>query len=207
MQKNPVGKLRKKQKAETNELILNMARDLFENLGYEKTTMRKVAAKAEISPGAIFKHFENKSALLAATLFNDIEKTQKRALNTIPQGTTLQRQFLYIAENFYKYYSIRPVLSKILVKHSLFIEGEWAKKFEDQTNRFIQKTVQLIKEAQKRKEIRKDTNAEILASVFFSQYLLILLTCVKAPMFDMDFAIKTLELFVNQTISGASLNN
>ncbi len=206
MQKNPVGKLRKKQKAETNELILKTARDLFERLGYEKTTMRRVASKAEISPGAIFKHFENKSALLAATLFNDIESTQQKALANIPCGVSLQKQFIYIAEKFYRYYSIRPVLSKILVKHSLFIEGEWKKKFDDQTERFLKKTIQLIQEAQRRQEIREDVNADILASVFFSQYLLILLISVKSPIFDLDSAIETLEQFINQTISGASFS-
>ena len=106
---------REKQKAETNALILKIAKNLFEELGFEKTTMRKIAAEAEISPGAIFKHFENKSALLASALFADIEVVQEDALNRIPQGEPVQKQFLSIAKRFFTYYSMRPALSKMLV--------------------------------------------------------------------------------------------
>ena len=68
--------------------------------------MKKIAARAGISPGAIFKHFENKSALLAATLFNDLEIVQKKAFDQIPKEETVQKQFLSIAEQFFVIYGI-----------------------------------------------------------------------------------------------------
>lgn len=198
---------RKKQKAETNALILKKAKNLFEELGFEKTTMRKVAAAAEISPGAIFKHFENKSALLAAALFEDIEAVQEDALKKIPQGESVQRQFLFVAKQFFTYYAARPALSKILVEHSLFIAGEWASKFCDQSSRLTHKVAQLIEEAKKTKQIKKDIDNELLARSFFSHYLFVLIILVNQPEFDPVSAVNMLEPFVNLASSGAVRKN
>ncbi len=100
---NKITGLRKKQKEETYTVILESAKTLFEDYGFEKTTMRKIATKAGISPGTIFKHFENKSALIYEALYNDIEIIQEKALEQIPQDETLQNQFLSIAEHFFIY--------------------------------------------------------------------------------------------------------
>ncbi len=198
---------REKQKAETYTLILDAAKRLFEDLGFEKTTMKKIAANAGISPGAIFKHFENKSALLASALFDDIEVVQERALRRIPKNETVQNQFLFIAEQFFQYYAIRPALSKILVEHSLFIEGEWVETFNAHSMRLIDKVAQLIQEAKKQKKIRKDVDNKLVASAFFSHYLFVLILCVKEPVIDPVFAIEMLSPFINLTISGAMIKN
>lgn len=198
---------RQRQKAETYALILDSAKSLFENYGFEKTTMKKIAAMAGISPGAIFKHFENKSALLAAALFNDIEIVQEKAIDRIVQDETVQKQFLSIAEQFYKYYAIRPALSKVLVEHSLFVEGEWAERFNTQTIRLIDKTVQLIQEAKKQKKIKENIDSKQLASAFFSHYLFILILCVKEPKIDSAFALGLLAPLINLTISGSIQND
>lgn len=55
---------RKREVAETRQRILDAARDLFVENGYEATSMRAVAKRIEYTPTAIYHHFENKEALL-----------------------------------------------------------------------------------------------------------------------------------------------
>jgi AcrR family transcriptional regulator len=198
---------RKKQKAETYNLIFVSAKNLFEEIGFEKTTMKKIAARVGISPGAIFKHFENKSALLAATLFNDLEIVQKKAFDQIPKEETVQKQFLSIAEQFFEYYAVRPDLSKILVEHSLFVEGEWVKKFDTQTMQFINKTVHLIQKAKKQGMVKKNVDNKSLATALFSHYLFVLILCVKDTKIDPYFALGLLSSLVDLTISGSIQKN
>ena len=106
---------RKKQKAETYNLIFESAKSLFEENGFEKTTMKKIAARVQISPGAIFKHFENKSALLAATLFYDLEIVQEKAFDQISQKEPLQKQFLSIAKQFFNIMQSDRICRKFLL--------------------------------------------------------------------------------------------
>ena len=48
---------------ETRKLILNSAEEIFLECGYQEASMRKIAAKAGITPGAIYKHFSNKAGM------------------------------------------------------------------------------------------------------------------------------------------------
>ncbi|EHR40633.1 MULTISPECIES: TetR family transcriptional regulator [Alishewanella] len=61
----------RKTKAEaeaTRELILDAAEQLFFQHGVSRTTLEKIAAAAGVTRGAIYWHFENKSALFSAML-------------------------------------------------------------------------------------------------------------------------------------------
>jgi AcrR family transcriptional regulator len=55
---------RKEEREEVKDLILNAAREIFVEEGYENTSMRKIASKIEYSPGIIYLHFRDKNELL-----------------------------------------------------------------------------------------------------------------------------------------------
>lgn len=55
---------REREKQETRQRILDAARDLFVESGYEAVTMRKIAERIEYSPTAIYVHFADKDALM-----------------------------------------------------------------------------------------------------------------------------------------------
>ncbi len=52
------------EKQEIRNNIIEIARDLFVNEGYENTSMRKIAAQAGFAPTKIYYYFENKKAIL-----------------------------------------------------------------------------------------------------------------------------------------------
>jgi AcrR family transcriptional regulator len=56
---------RTREREATRELILDAAREMFVERGYEATTMRAIADRIEYTPTAIYHHFLNKEALLA----------------------------------------------------------------------------------------------------------------------------------------------
>ncbi len=53
---------------ETKQIILDVSKELFFKNGFHKTSIRKIAAKAHLSSGALYKHFENKEAILDAII-------------------------------------------------------------------------------------------------------------------------------------------
>ena len=56
---------RERERAETRRKILEAARQMFVQHGYEATTMRAIAAKIGYTPTAIYHHFKDKAALVA----------------------------------------------------------------------------------------------------------------------------------------------
>src|SRR3989442_15134945 len=56
---------RERERGETRRKILEAARRMFVQQGYEGTTMRAIAAKIGYTPTAIYHHFKDKDALVA----------------------------------------------------------------------------------------------------------------------------------------------
>lgn len=49
----------------TRATILQSAKEIFLECGYQEASMRKIAARAGITPGAIYKHFSGKEEMSA----------------------------------------------------------------------------------------------------------------------------------------------
>src|SRR3990170_2613737 len=62
---------RTRERTETRQRILDAAREMFVERGYEATTMRAIADRIEYTPTAIYHHFKNKEALLAELCIAD----------------------------------------------------------------------------------------------------------------------------------------
>ncbi len=58
--------LRERKKQQRRERILGVALDLFLRDGYSRTSMRDIAAGADVGVGTIYNYFESKTDLLAA---------------------------------------------------------------------------------------------------------------------------------------------
>lgn len=84
----------KRSAAETKETILAAARERFAADGYERATIRAIAADAAIDPAMVMRYFGNKERLFAAAVEFDLELPD---LATVPRdgmGTALVTHFL-----------------------------------------------------------------------------------------------------------------
>lgn len=62
---------REREKRQVRTRILDAARELFAELGYEAVTMRRIAERIEYSPTAIYFHFKDKEALMRELVETD----------------------------------------------------------------------------------------------------------------------------------------
>ena len=200
LEKGP-SKHREKQKTETRDLILLSAGNLFEKLGFSGTTMRAVAGEAEMGYGTIFKHFTNKSDLLAACLYEGIEKALTNAFNTLPEDISFENQFLHIAGQLIWHYAERPNLSKTYIGNILVVEVTWKKIMDSQIEQFLFKLEEMIQTAKNRDEIRKEIDSSLLSLCLFSSYLSVLSFSLRAEVFDTDETIRTLGLMINLNLN------
>lgn len=69
---------RQREKEETREKIMDGARALFAEEGYEAVTMRRIAEKIEYSPTAIYFHFADKADLFRAICAQDFLSLARR---------------------------------------------------------------------------------------------------------------------------------
>ena len=77
---------RERERAEMTERIMDVARAMFVQDGYEAVTLRKIALAIEYSPGAIYQYFKDKQTLVKAI----IQQDQKDLRNHIMECMLLE---------------------------------------------------------------------------------------------------------------------
>jgi AcrR family transcriptional regulator len=80
--------------ADTRQRIVEAAQRLFAEEGYERTTIRGVAAAASIDPSMVMRYFESKEGLFAAAASMDLQLPDIAAMPREEIGERLVRHFL-----------------------------------------------------------------------------------------------------------------
>src|SRR5215813_8130397 len=73
-----IAERKSRQKADLRQEILDAARDLFVQEGYESVSMRGIAEKVEYSPGTIYLYFKDKAEILDTLCAQTFEKLHVR---------------------------------------------------------------------------------------------------------------------------------
>ena len=71
--------------------ILDAARDLFAQHGYEGVSMRRIAEKIEYSPTVIYQHFEDKDALIKELCYADFATLAEELQATLQIPDAIER--------------------------------------------------------------------------------------------------------------------
>jgi len=171
------------QKEETRRLILQSAYALFQQHGYEATTMRQLAAHCGVGLGTLFKHFPDKPAILVATFEDDIGTALTSAFNSLPKKN-LHKQLRHVLSGIYSYYAKNQAFSQVLVKESLFLTGAAGQIIHAQTMAFLEQISALFAAAAHRDEIAPITDPMEVTLSFWSFYLLGLTVGLRETSFD-----------------------
>lgn len=83
------------RRSETVEKLLRAARRQFGALGFERTTVRSVAAEAGVDPALIIRYFGGKDGLLAAATAVDLHLPDLTDVARIEIGPAIVRHFLH----------------------------------------------------------------------------------------------------------------
>lgn len=172
-------KTRVQQKEETRKLILNTAKKLFLEFGYEHTTMRAIASSAGVATGTTFTHFQDKSSLLAATLYQDMEEVLQGAYASQPENSSLIELLTHPIRAIYTHFAKTPELSKTWIRETLFMKGYWGEMIDDQFARSFEKIKQRLELAQHHGELSQEKNCDVLANGILSHYLSVLIYGLK----------------------------
>ena len=90
---SPEPRLNRRQAAKirTRQKVLDAARSLFAERGYEPATIRDIAKGAGMSTGAVFANFQDKAELFEAVLTEDMAGLAEVMLNGAGNGSTRDR--------------------------------------------------------------------------------------------------------------------
>ena len=98
--------LREIKKERARKAILEAARKMFFNSGFDGTTIEEIADKAEVAVGTVYNYFDSKSALILAITADDT-------------STVLDENF-QIPESFTGFESVKLYISTFMGNLSIY---------------------------------------------------------------------------------------
>lgn len=162
--------LRQRNKEDKLQRIRDAAWQLFTQQGYDVTTTRAVAERAQIGTGTLFLYARSKSDLLFLVFREQLERLCDRGFATIPRDGPLLDALVHLFAGFYSCYAEVPDLGRRFVRELLTLSAEQKRSYEDLNHRFLQALSGLLVTAQQRGEARADLQAPLFAASLFAVY-------------------------------------
>ena len=144
------------------------ARDLFAELGYDRATLRQIAAKAGLTVGALFKHVTDKRDLIYFIFNEEVDALTDTALAAPRPYQSFFAKMSTMAEYFFRLFANEPVLSRILLVE-IVIEspGLHLERYLAIRRRFLEGMAAMVAQAQESGEISPDESPDFIALYLF----------------------------------------
>ncbi len=163
--------LRARNKAAKLQKISRAARQLFIRRGYDATTLRQIAAKADVGLGTLFSYATDKRDLLFLIINDDIEAMNRDAFTRAPKDVPLLDQLVGIFRRFFEFFGEQPNLSRIILKElTFYAAGPQAQRFQRSRAGVLQCLAEVVAEAQRQGRIGSGEDPHEIAYTIFSIY-------------------------------------
>jgi AcrR family transcriptional regulator len=166
----PTGK-REANKQDKLRRIKAAARELFLSRGFDDTTTREIARRADVALGTLFTYASNKRDLLFLVGNDALESLSRPATRNIRRDRPLIENLIAIFRPLYKFFGTNPTLSKLLLREFEFYDsGEQAKRAMTTRMQMIAAATAAVEIAISQREIVATDDASRIGWVIFSIY-------------------------------------
>jgi AcrR family transcriptional regulator len=116
--------VRERNRRDKLQRITAAARALFVEKGFDETTTREIARRADVALGTLFLYATDKRDLLFLICTDELEALTDDAFAAVPEKDRLIDELIYIFEFYYGYFAEQPGLSKYILRElTFFVSG------------------------------------------------------------------------------------
>jgi AcrR family transcriptional regulator len=163
--------LREMNKLDKLQRIKTAALDLFIANGFDETTTREIAARANVAMGTIFIYAESKRDLLFLIVNEDLEDCIRRAAAIIDPNAALLANLLAVLRIHYAYFARNPVIARAALREMYFYQsGKQSQRFLATRDRLRTLLARVILEALSNRQIATSESPEVVAQAIFAIY-------------------------------------
>lgn len=163
--------VRETQKLETRRKVLEAARDLFNEIGYEETTIRAVAERAGVSVGSVFTTFASKADVLSQVMDDRVDALYRELEHVARhmRGSVLDRLCSLFAIHYdFECRRVRLFLAHIAASFSPSLESSTVP--YGRNERFKVMIIEMLREGQTKGEVRDDADLDLILDTLMGAY-------------------------------------
>jgi AcrR family transcriptional regulator len=162
---------RQTAKVRTRQKVLDAARQLFGERGYEPATIRDIAKGAGMSTGAVFANFQDKAELFEAVLATDMVKLADRLKAAAAAETTVRGRVLAALTAGYHASLEQLPLVQAVVARSWFQPVAAEMRTRDAIKPLITVVTDALQAGVADRELRQDADVRLLSEMIYDAWL------------------------------------
>jgi AcrR family transcriptional regulator len=198
----PLGQ-RERNKLDKLRRIRDAARELFVAKGFDDTTTREIAIRANVGIGTIFVYAENKRDLLFLIVNEELEKIEQMAEAAVEETASLLDNLLRVARIHYEFFARQPALSRLALREMVFYEsGTQAGRFQKTRERLIELLGRIAATAIAQKTIVATEEPRFIGWVVFSVFQVELRRWLSDDDPNLQQGLRTLERALRLVVTG-----
>lgn len=162
---------RERNKADKLRRIKEAAWELFSARGFDRTTMREIARRADVALGTIFTYASDKRDLLFL-VFNDRQDELRREFfAAIPEDVPLLDQLVALFTPFYAHFAEEPAFTRDLLRElTFYTEGVQAPRFQEGRLSIVARVRELVEDAVAGGSLATAEEPGLVAEMIFGLY-------------------------------------
>jgi AcrR family transcriptional regulator len=169
--------------------ITDAARALFIANGYDDTTTREIAIRANVAIGTVFTYAANKRDLLFLVVNDELDDIAAQAEAAPRPDRALLKNLLAAFGLLYGFFARQPRLARMTLREMLFYDSSLqATRFLTIRQRMTALAGDTVRIAQRRGEVRPNEDADFAGWVIFSIFQAELRRWIAAKDRDLDIA-------------------
>ena len=147
--------------------IIEAALSIIKQNGLARLTIKNLANEVRISEQAIYRHFENKLAIIKA-LIAYFNQSLHEKLNARPKNNNIVKDIQKIIISHLEYFANKPEMATLVYPEEVFQEEPMiSAQIQATIEKRIVTITRIIEQAQQRGLVKKDMAAENIAFIIF----------------------------------------
>jgi AcrR family transcriptional regulator len=183
----------------TSDRILEAARTLFSERGYEATTVRAIAAAAQVSAATVILYGDSKEALFESLYRTEVDRIFADALASAPPPAPLPIQLAHVFSAMITFFAAEPAAARVLLRLRLFEDDD-----AERSRNIRNSLTALVQRAQSSGRARGDLNPELVASTALHLYTGCITDMLRDPQADAESTIHRLRSMLRLLEEGMS---
>ena len=161
---------RQAAKVRTRQKVLDAARDLFAERGYEPATIRDIAKGAGMSTGAVFANFQDKAELFETVLTEDMGRLAETLKSGAGEGSVRERLTAALAAGYHGTLDHLPLFQAIVAR-SWFQPLAAEQRARESTRRLTDVISAILRDGVGKSELSQDADVALLTEMVWETYL------------------------------------
>ncbi len=158
-------------KQRTRRQLLDAAKRLFNERGYEAATVREIAAAAGLSTGAVFASFVDKADLFGEVIVDDCDALAAHLKTVVREDATTEASLLKLFSTAYAFHRDHLPLVQAAIGHSWMGEPDAARRVRGAARRVQALVDEVLRHGVERGELSRDLDIRLTNEMIWDSFV------------------------------------